>query len=70
MCGMNWYREQLERADDDINRLSELLTMMEQRYRLAPDNQDVAGLNADIIAVYKEIMWRKNSLLTQKSPQA
>lgn len=69
MCGMNWYREALERADDDINRLDELLTMMEQRYKLSPnaDPSILAGLNSDIVAMYREIMWRKNALQTPKT---
>ena len=72
MCGMNWYRVEMERADEDCNRLGELLTMMEQRYKLSPtaDFSILAGLSSDIIAVYQEILWRKkNALLTPKSPQ-
>jgi len=71
MCGMNWYREEMERAEEDINRLSELLAMLEDRYKLSPDADPsiLAGLSSDIIAVYKEIMWRKDTLLTPKSPQ-
>ncbi|WP_094607853.1 hypothetical protein SPSIL_055990 [Sporomusa silvacetica DSM 10669] len=71
MCGMNWYREEMERAEEDINRLSELLAMLEARYKLSPDADPsiLAGLSSDIIAVYKEIMWRKNALVTPKSPQ-
>lgn len=69
MCGMNWYREEMERAEEDLNRLNELLIMMEQRYQLSPDASPevLAGLSSDIIAVYKEIMWRKKTLLTPKS---
>ncbi len=71
MCGMNWYREEMERAEEDINRLSELLKMMEDRYKLPlsePDDRD--RLNPDIIAVYLELVSRKNSLLTTKTSQA
>lgn len=71
MCGMNWYREEMERAEEDLNRLNELLVMLEERYKLSPDADPgiFAGLSSDIIAVYKEIMWRKDMLLTPKSPQ-
>lgn len=71
MCGMNWYREEMERAEEDINRLNDLLAMMQQRYKLSPDAAPsiLAGLNSDIIAVYQEIMLRKNTLVTPKSPQ-
>ncbi|MBP2664667.1 MAG: hypothetical protein H6Q71_2615 [Firmicutes bacterium] len=71
MCGMNWYREEMERAEEDINRLNDLLAMMQQRYKLSPDADPsiLAGLNSDIIAVYQEIMLRKNALITPKSPQ-
>ncbi|SDD98467.1 hypothetical protein [Sporomusa acidovorans] len=67
MCGMNWYREAMERADDNIDRLNELLTMMEQRYKLSPnaDPSILAGLHADIVEIYRELMWRKNALQTQ-----
>lgn len=71
MCGMNWYREEMERAEEDINRLSQLLKMMEDRYKLPlsePDDRN--RLNPDIIAVYLELVSRKNSLLTSKTPQA
>ncbi|TWH46436.1 hypothetical protein [Sporomusa sp. KB1] len=71
MCGMNWYREEMERAEEDLNRLNELLVMLEERYKLSPDADPsiLAGLSSDIIAVYKEIRWRKDMLLTPKSPQ-
>ncbi|CQR73373.1 hypothetical protein SOV_51540 [Sporomusa ovata DSM 2662] len=71
MCGMNWYREEMERAEEDLNRLSELLVMLEERYKLSPDADPsiLARLSSDIITVYKEIMWRKEMLLTSKSPQ-
>lgn len=71
MCGMNWYREEMERAEEDINRLNDLLAMMQQRYKLSPDADPsiFAGLNSDIIAVYQEITLRKNALVTPKSPQ-
>ncbi|SMD09033.1 hypothetical protein [Sporomusa malonica] len=70
MCGMNWYREQLEMADDDIKRLSELLKMMEERYKLSHlEAGELDKLSPDIIAIYHELTSRKNLLLTQKSPQ-
>ena len=70
MCGMNWYREQMARAEEDIDRLSELLRMMEDRYKLALTAADGAGkLNPDIIAVYQEITARKKTLLPAKTPQ-
>ena len=71
MCGMNWYREEMERAEEDINRLNDLLAMMQQRYKLSPDADPsiLAGLNSDIIAVYQEIILRKNALVIPKSPQ-
>ena len=71
MCGMNWYREEMERAEEDINRLNDLLAMMQQRYKLSPDADPsiLAGLNSDIITIYQEIMLRKNALITPKSPQ-
>ena len=70
MCGMNWYREELERADENLNHLNQLLEMMKQRYKLTPDAgpEVLAGLSADIIAVYKEILVRKNDLLTPAAP--
>lgn len=70
MCGMNWYREELERADENLNRLDELLEMMKQRYKLTPDAgpEVLTGLSTDIIAVYKEILARKNDLLTPAAP--
>ena len=70
MCGMNWYRQQLEMADDDIKRLSELLKMMEERYKLpfaAAGAQD--KLSPDIIAIYQELASRRDQLLAKKSPQ-
>ncbi len=70
MCGMNWYREQMARAEDDIDRLSELLRMMEDRYKLPLGASDGADkLNSDIIAVYQEIAARKKALLPSKTPQ-
>jgi len=71
MCGMNWYREEMERADENLNRLNELLDMMKQRYKLTPDAapEVLAGLSSDIIAVYREILVRKNDLLTPESPK-
>ncbi len=71
MCGMNWYREEMERADENLNRLNELLDMMEQRYKLTPnaDPEVLAVLSSDIIAVYREILCRKNDLLTPESPK-
>ncbi|QDR83027.1 hypothetical protein [Sporomusa termitida] len=67
MCGMNWYREQMAIAEDDVQRLSQLLTMMEDRYKLsqlAP--ADLEKINPMIISVYQEIISRK-SLLLEKS---
>lgn len=70
MCGMNWYREQMERADEDLNQLSQLIKMMEERYKLPQaDSGDRGDLNPDIIAVYQEIVSRKNELLMPKTPQ-
>lgn len=71
MCGMNWYREEMERADESLIRLNELLAMMEQRYKLTPNTppEVLAGLSSDIIAVYREILERKNDLLTPESPK-
>ena len=71
MCGMHWYREELERADEDLGRLNELMAMIEQRYKLTPDAApDVLdGLSSDIIRVYREIIRRKASLEMPKSPQ-
>ncbi|MBP2636450.1 MAG: hypothetical protein H6Q72_2357 [Firmicutes bacterium] len=70
MCGMNWYREEMERADENLNRLDELLEMMKQRYKLTPDADPkvLDSLSADIIAIYKEILVRKNDLLTPAAP--
>ncbi|MDF2568688.1 MAG: hypothetical protein K0R55_292 [Sporomusa sp.] len=70
MCGMNWYRQQLEMAEDDIDRLSKLLEMMQERYKLPllePCDKD--RVHPDIAAVYQEISSRKKLLLTSKSPQ-
>lgn len=67
MCGMNWYREAMERADDNIDKLNELLTMMEQRYKLSPnaDPSILAGLHSDIVGIYRELMQRQKALQTQ-----
>jgi hypothetical protein len=72
MCGMNWYREEMERADENLNRLNQLLDMMEQRYKLTPNAspQILAGLSSDIIAVYQEILSRRNDLLTPEPPKS
>lgn len=71
MCGMNWYREEMERADDDLNKLNALLDMMAQRYKLTPNAgpEVLAELSSDIIAVYREILYRRNELLTPESPK-
>lgn len=70
MCGMNWFREQMERADEDLNQLNQLKKMMEERYKLPlADPSDRGDLNPDIIAVYQEIVSRKNELLMPKTPQ-
>ena len=62
MCGMNWYKEQLAKADDDADRLEELQRMMEERYRISASGpEDLAGLSPDIIAVYKEIVTRRKT---------
>ncbi|MDF2876062.1 MAG: hypothetical protein K0R22_2745 [Sporomusa sp.] len=69
MCGMNWYREQMEIVDEDVKRLSQLLNMMEERYRLsqlAPC--DLERINPMIISVYHDISFRIG-LLMKKSPQ-
>ena len=34
MCGIHWYREQLEKADQDRKQLIELLTMLQERYQI------------------------------------
>lgn len=72
MCGMNWYRIEMERAEEDLNRLDELLKMMEDRYKLLPlsEPDDRDRLNPDVLAVYREIVSRKNELLMVKTPQA
>lgn len=57
MCGMNWYREQMVKAEDDKKRLSELKKMMEDRYKIAYNNPNaVIKVHPDIINVYKEIV--------------
>ncbi|WP_425059345.1 hypothetical protein SCACP_40290 [Sporomusa carbonis] len=59
MCGMNWYREQLAKADDDEERLSELMKMMEERYKISLNHPEEWGkVNSDVIYVYKEIASR------------
>jgi signal transduction histidine kinase len=66
---MNWYREQMEIVDEDVKRLSQLLNMMDERYRLsqlAPC--DLERINPMIISVHREIASRIG-LLMKKSPQ-
>ena len=59
ICGMNWYREQLERAEDYLKRLEELLQMMDDRYKLPlTDPAEIENLSPDIIAVYQELTAR------------
>lgn len=71
MCGMNWYREEMERAEEDLDRLTQLIKMMEDRYKLPLAEPDADNrLSPDIVAVYLELVSRKNALLTNKSPQA
>ena len=67
MCGMNWYREQMETAEDDVKRLSQLLNMMEDRYKLSQlSPAALEKINPAIVSVYQEIISRK-SLLLKKS---
>lgn len=67
MCGMNWYREQMALAEDDVKRLSQLLAMMEDRYKLSQlSPAELEKVNPEIISVYQEIISRK-SLLLKKS---
>lgn len=67
MCGMNWYREQMEIAEDDVRRLSQLLNMMEDRYKLSQlSPAALEKINPAIVSVYQEIISRK-SLLLKKS---
>ncbi len=67
MCGMNWYREQMEIAEDDVKRLSQLLNMMEDRYKLSQlSPAALEKINPAIVSVYQEIISRK-SLLLKKS---
>ncbi len=67
MCGMNWYREQMEIAEDDVKRLSQLLNMMEDRYKLSQlSPAELEKINPAIVSVYQEIISRK-SLLLKKS---
>ena len=67
MCGMNWYREQMEIAEDDVTRLSQLLNMMEDRYKLSQlSPAALEKINPAIVSVYQEIISRK-SLLLKKS---
>ncbi len=57
MCGMNWYREQLAKAEDDQKRLSELMKMLEDRYQISYDHpSEWSKIHPDIINVYKEII--------------
>jgi len=57
MCGMNWYREQLAKAEDNNQRLSELMKMMEDRYQISVDHPATWDkVHPDIIHVYKEII--------------
>lgn|GEM_PF-2500903 len=71
MCGMDWYRQQMEIAENDIERLQQLLRMMEERYQLlqVETNALKNQANPAIIAIYQEIVFRKNSLLMRNSPQ-
>ncbi|MCM0758689.1 hypothetical protein M7775_08915 [Sporomusa sphaeroides DSM 2875] len=70
MCGMNWYREEMERAEEDLDRLTQLLAMMEERYKLSLAEPDSNRLSPDIVDVYLELVSRKKALTMNKSPQA
>ncbi len=71
MCGMNWYREEMERAEEDLDRLTQLLAMMEERYKLSlAEPDDSHRLSPDIVDVYLELVSRKKALIMNKSPQA
>ncbi|CVK21744.1 MULTISPECIES: hypothetical protein [Sporomusa] len=71
MCGMNWYREEMERAEEDLDRLTQLLAMMEERYKLPlAEPDDSNRLSPDIVDVYLELVSRKKALTMNKSPQA
>ncbi|SCM82468.1 conserved hypothetical protein [uncultured Sporomusa sp.] len=71
MCGMNWYREEMERAEEDLDRLTQLLAMMEERYKLPLTEPDDSNrLSPDIVDVYLELVSRKKALTMNKSPQA
>ena len=57
MCGMNWYHEQLAKAENNKKRLSELMKMMEDRYQISADHPAAWDrVHPDIIHVYKEII--------------
>ena len=64
MCGIHWYREQLERADQDKKLLSELLTMLQERYQI-PGNPDNTVPNEEvpptIWEIYREVCLRMES---------
>jgi len=68
---MDWYRQQMEIAENDIERLQQLLRMMEERYQLlqVETNALKNQANPAIIAIYQEIVFLKNSLLMRNSPQ-
>ncbi|BBB92735.1 MAG TPA: hypothetical protein PKA28_03100 [Methylomusa anaerophila] len=62
MCGLNWYREQLERAEDNKERLAELKKMMEERYKISDLGlAELLELTPDILSTYKEIVLRLGS---------
>jgi hypothetical protein len=68
---MNWYREEMERAEEDLDRLMQLLAMMEERYKLPlAEPDDSNRLSPDIVDVYLELVSRKKALTMNKSPQA
>ncbi|HWR40217.1 MAG TPA: hypothetical protein VN611_12030 [Patescibacteria group bacterium] len=64
MCGIHWYRELLERADQDKKKLTELLTMLQERYQI-PCNptSDLPGeeVPPTIWEIYQEVCYRMNT---------
>ncbi|MDR1702209.1 MAG: hypothetical protein LBR56_05495 [Sporomusaceae bacterium] len=59
MCGLHWYREEIEKADGDNQRLAELKQMMEQRFNISEKSAQEKGVHKEIISLYKDIISRK-----------
>ena len=62
MCGIHWYRELLERADQDPKKLAELLTMLQERYQIPchPVAEPGDNVPPTVWEIYQEVCFRMN----------